>query len=381
VTLNLLVIQPTSLCNLNCRYCYVPGRRDAALISDEILSVLFGKLFGSGLVGPELEILWHAGEPLTAGLPFFERAVRIAEHHRPPGVSITHSIQTNGSLVNRNWASFFLQHRFSVGVSIDGPNWLHDQSRLDWAGRGTWDASIRGFDLLRSVGLEAGILCVLAAESLLHPDKLFAFFHDLGARWVGFNVEEVENANRISSLASAPQAEIAIRYRKFIERFFELWRLCGKPFAVREFDDILNVIKYSRDGETHFRSPDETLGLAILTVQKNGDLSTFSPEFAGGVCDELNNFVIGNVLDSDFDRLETNPVYNEIRRRVVTGIRRCATECKWFMFCGGAYTSNKYFENGDLESTQTTACRLHRQVLADTLLALLKRNAPNRSVQ
>ncbi len=376
MALNLLVVQPTSLCNLNCRYCYVPGRRDAAVMSDQTLNVLFEKVFTSSLLGANLEILWHAGEPLTAGLPFFERAVRIAERHRPAGVSVAHSIQTNGILLNRNWASFFLEHAFSVGVSIDGPRWLHDDSRVDWTGEGTWTAAVRGFELLRSVGLESGILCVLTAESLLHPDELFTFFEGLRVRWVGFNVEEVENANRLSSLASGPPAEMRSRYRAFVERFFDLWRRLGKPFAVREFDDIMNVIKHVRDGETHFRSPDETLGLAILTVQKNGDLSTFSPEFAGGVCEELNNFVIGNVHDCDINCLDKNPAYTEMRRRVVSGIKRCATECKWFMFCGGAYTSNKYFENRDLASTETTACRLHRQVLVDTVLAQMKQYVP-----
>jgi len=171
-----------------------------------------------------------------------------------------------------------------------------------------------------------------------------------------------------------PREEIEARYHKFISRFFELWQDHGRPFAVREFDDILNVVKYTQNGETHFRSPDETLGLVILTVQKNDDISTYSPEFAGSVSAELNHFVIGNVhTTSDFDQLHTDTVYQQIRRRVVAGIRNCASTCQWFMFCGGGYTSNKFFENGDLESTETTACRLHRQMLSDAVLTQLKR--------
>jgi len=375
--LSLLVIQPTSLCNFNCSYCYVPGRRDATRIADDTLRVLFSKLFRSSLVGTDLEILWHAGEPLIAGLPFFERAVSIAKEFCPSTLKLSHSVQTNGSLINRAWGSFFLEHGFSVGISMDGPAWLHDVARVDWRGNGTWYASVRGFDLLRSMGLEPGILCVLTAESLRHPDRLFGFFHDLGCRWVGFNVEEVENAHRRSSLMMSRRGEIEARYRKFIDRFFELWQEHERPFAVREFDDVLNVIKYTHDGgEDQFRSPDETLGLVILTVQKNGNISTYSPEFAGGVSPELNNFVIGNVHTSDFDQLHSDTVYQEIRRRVVNGIRNCASTCRWFMFCGGAYTSNKFFENDNLESTETTACRLHRQILADAVLTGLKRCSP-----
>jgi len=341
-------------------------------MSDQTLNVLFEKVFSSSLRGPQLEILWHSGEPMTAGLPFFERAVEIAERHRPRDLSITHSIQTNGSLINHEWASFFKAHAFSVGVSLDGPEWLHDDSRVDWSGRGTWRSTIRGIELLRLAGIEPGILCVLTAKTLLHPNELFAFFEGLHVRWVGFNVEEVENANVSSSLAMLPLDEVSARYRAFLERFFALWRRSGSPFAVREFDDIVNVIRHTHDGETHFRTPDETLGLAILTVQRSGDLSTFSPEFAGGVCADLNNFVIGNIHDCDLDRLDDDAIYLEMRRRVVNGIRQCAAQCKWFMFCGGAYTSNKYFENHNLASTETTACRLHRQVLADALLGQIK---------
>ena len=373
MTLSLLVIQPTSLCNFNCTYCYVPGRRDKARISDGTLQLLFKKLFRSSLVGAELEILWHAGEPLTAGLPFFERAVGMAEAVRPLDLRISHTVQTNGSLINRAWGAFFLKHGFGVGISLDGPAWLHDHARVNWAGRGTWDSSIRGFDLLRSMGLEPGVLCVLSAESIAHPDRLFQFFRDLECRWVGFNVEEVENANLQSSLAMLPRPEIEARYREFIGRFFELWQESGRPFAVREFDDILSVIKYTHDGREHFRSPDETLGLVILTVQKNGNLSTYSPEFAGGVSAKFNNFVIGNVHTSEFDQLHTVEIYQSIRRDVVAGIRNCAATCPWFMFCGGAYTSNKFFENGDLKSTETTACRLHRQILTHTILQQLRR--------
>lgn len=369
--LTLLVIQPTSLCNFNCSYCYVPNRRDPRRIADETLRTLFAKLFQSSLLGPQLEILWHAGEPLTVGLPFFERAVTLIEELHPPKLKISHSVQTNGSLINRAWCEFFLKHGFSVGISIDGPAWLHDRVRVDWADHGTWDASIRGFDLLRSMGMEPGILCVLNAESIRHPDRLFRFFHELGCRWVGFNVEEVENANRHSSLTELPRVEIETRYRNFIERFFGLWHSSGRPFAVREFDDVLNVIKYTQDGQTHFRTPDETLGLAILTIQKDGSISTYSPEFAGSTCPSLNNFVIGNVETVDFDLLHLSPIYQEMRRQVIAGIRNCASTCQWFMFCGGAFTSNKFFENGTLESTETTSCRLHRQLLCDAVLGQL----------
>jgi uncharacterized protein len=190
---------------------------------------------------------------------------------------------------------------------------------------------------------------------------------------VGFNVEEVENAHRQSSLVLLPPEEREARYRTFVGRFYELWQAHGRPFAVREFDDVLNVVKYTHDGLVHFRTPDETLGLAILTVQKNGDLSTYSPEFAGGVSAEMENFVIGNVHTSDFDRLHESPAYQRIRQGVIAGIRNCASTCQWFMFCGGAYTSNKFFENGTLESTTTTSCRLHRQILSETVLTQLQR--------
>lgn len=370
--MKLLVVQPTSLCNLNCKYCYVPDRRNSAVMSDETLNILFEKVFRSSLVESEIEVLWHAGEPLAAGLRFFRNAVALIERHRPSTICVYHTLQTNGTLITREWAEFLRDHRFGVGISIDGPPYLHNLSRVNWAGNGTYSAAIRGFEMLRAVGLEPGILTVLTADSLLKPDDLFHFYRGMKTKWVGFNVEEVENAHTVSSLASVPKEEMALRYRVFIDRFFDLWKQSGRPFAVREFEDILNIIRCVQEQDFYVRIPDETLGLEIITVQRNGDISTFSPEFAGGRCESLNNFVIGNIHDCEFDDLGNSPHYKAIQEKVIAGIRQCASECQWFAFCGGGYTSNKFFENGRLDSTQTTACRLHRQMLAEVLISKLR---------
>lgn len=364
----LVVMQPTSLCNLDCSYCYVSDRQNAAKMSDVVLEATFAKFLASPWTHDALEFLWHAGEPLTAGMAFYERALAYAHKHNAKGLQIRHTIQTNGVLLTDAWCRFLVQHQFCVGVSLDGPQPLHDSHRRTWGGTGSFDASLKGLHRLRDAGLEPGLLCVLTAQSLQQPEAIYDFFAQLGVPWLAFNVEEVEGANRSASTSTAACPDIRQRYAHFLSVFFRRWMADGQPFRVREFDDFLSLTASVLQDPDYFRRPDELSPFAIFTVQRNGDLSTYSPEFAGASSARLNHFVLGNVVDVDLGRLPHSELFLTIQREVDAGIRNCARSCQWFALCGGAYTSNKFYENGALDSTQTTACILHRQTLAQTLI-------------
>ena len=136
--LRLAVLQPTSVCNLNCGYCYVPDRRKLGRMSDAVLraaaSFLFAREEKDRSVDRSVEFLWHAGEPLAAGIAFYERAFQIIADLAPTGVSVSHVMQTNGTLVSPAWCEFFRKHRISLGLSIDGPaKPIHGPAAL-WAG-------------------------------------------------------------------------------------------------------------------------------------------------------------------------------------------------------------------------------------------------------
>lgn len=129
----LLVLQPTSLCNLDCSYCYVPDRRSGTIMSRETLEATLRLFLTSALVGNALTILWHAGEPLAAGLGFYREAARLIRACNTRAIGVIQSIQTNATLLNQEWGSFFRDEGFDVGVSVDGPAHVHDfhRRRLD----------------------------------------------------------------------------------------------------------------------------------------------------------------------------------------------------------------------------------------------------------
>src|SRR6516162_2316469 len=126
-----LLAKPTgAVCNLDCTYCFFlskemlyPGSRFR--MADDLLDTYLRQLIEAHSGAPEVIIAWQGGEPTMMGLPFFRRSVELASSYRQPGQRIVYTIQTNGTLVDDEWAAFFAEHKFLVGLSIDGPAHLH----------------------------------------------------------------------------------------------------------------------------------------------------------------------------------------------------------------------------------------------------------------
>src|SRR5688572_5057298 len=118
--LELLVIQPTPFCNINCSYCYLPDRQNARKMSFPTLEQTFAWAFSSGLVRGPFTLLWHAGEPLVMPPAFYDRAAELLAAHDPDGALVTQSFQTNATLIDAEWCALIRRHNIRVGVSVDG---------------------------------------------------------------------------------------------------------------------------------------------------------------------------------------------------------------------------------------------------------------------
>src|SRR3954447_15105450 len=127
--LELLVVQPTPFCNINCSYCYLPDRQSTKKMSPETLRQALDWVFSSGLAREPFSLLWHAGEPLVMPVDFYEEAMALLGRANRGGVRVDHSFQTNATLIDRRWCDFFLRHDVHLGVSVDGPDFLHDRCR------------------------------------------------------------------------------------------------------------------------------------------------------------------------------------------------------------------------------------------------------------
>ncbi len=178
-----LLAKPTgAVCNLDCKYCFFlskemlyPGSRFQ--MADDLLRIYIRQLLESQ-AGPEVIVGWQGGEPTLMGLDFFERSIRYVEQFRRPDQQVTYTIQTNGTKLNDDWCAFFKQHKFLVGLSIDGPAELHDAYRVDKGGAGTFDDVMRGWNVLNRHGVDVNILCCVHAINAEHPLEVYRFFRD-----------------------------------------------------------------------------------------------------------------------------------------------------------------------------------------------------------
>lgn len=369
MTINLIVVQPTSLCNLNCSYCYVPGRQNSIIMKDTTLENIFAKTLRSPIVSDSVEYLWHAGEPLTVGIAFYKKIIEYIKKYNTENRYVINSVQTNGTLLSAEWCTFFVENNFKVGISVDGPEFLHNQNRKDWSGKGSHHLVMRGINLLKEYGLDFGVICVLTKESLNYPEEIFEFFYKNDVKWIGFNVEEIENNHRSTSLHSEELDYVVKKYRSFMSHLFDLWKPYQDKIIIREFKNICSAINNKLQDRNFYCIPDETRKLRIVTIQKNGDITTNSPEFAGGKNEELKDFIVGNINSQNpFENIINNDVYLKLQIEIENGIKNCANTCLYFDLCGGGSPSNKYFENGSISSTKTTTCILHRQTLASVVI-------------
>lgn len=175
-------------CNLACDYCYYstcggrPGARRR--IPLELLETAIRKYMEHSR--GTAAFAWQGGEPLLAGLEFFEGAIALQVKHAPPNTTIGNALQTNGTLLTGDWARFFRRYHFLVGVSVDGPREIHDAHRVTATGKGSFDLVMRRIGHLRDHDVDFNILTVLHQGNVHKPRELMAFYEREGFGYVQF---------------------------------------------------------------------------------------------------------------------------------------------------------------------------------------------------
>jgi uncharacterized protein len=338
--LDLLVIQPTALCNLDCSYCYVPDRLNSQRLPIPLLEKLLQAVRSSCIAQEQevLDILWHAGEPLAAGIDYFRRAMALTDQLLGDRWRIRHSIQTNGTLVTPAWCDLFRARGVTIGISLDGPAELHDANRKTLGGAGSFVRVMRGLEFLRAQDIRVNVLSVLNSSNINHPDEMFRFFVDNGLHHVAFNVEEIEGPNLVSSLllSSGGLARARSLYGAYMGRLAELNRFHGWPLTIREFQTLAQLIQKWRNCQTHIPdAPEQRIG-AILTMTRDGTVYSWSPELASGLPGSPDRFSLGNISDvGAIDELFVTERAQAIQQEIDRGVEMCRKQCEYFNVCGG----------------------------------------------
>src|SRR5215470_3390757 len=237
----LLVVQPTPFCNINCTYCYLPHRTSKKRIALDVAEQVFDRLFKLPTIQDAVGIVWHAGEPMVLPVAYYEQMFALIERLAGVRIEVTHSFQTNGTLLTDAWCDLIARWRVNLGLSIDGPAEFHDLNRKYRTGAGSFAAAYRGLQVVQKREIPFYVISVLTIASLQHPDKMFDFYDQAGIENVCFNIEEKEGTNASSQLVDSPS--FAELYRAFLKRFFELAVQRRKRMIVREFESCLRAIQ------------------------------------------------------------------------------------------------------------------------------------------
>lgn len=366
-----LLAKPTgAVCNLDCAYCFFlskemlyPGSRFR--MADELLEAYLRQLIEAHAGSPEVMVAWQGGEPTLMGLDFFRRSVEIAERYLRPGQQAVYTIQTNGTLIDTEWASFFREHDVLVGISIDGPRGLHDAYRVNKGGKGSFDQVMQGLDHLREAGVEWNALTTIHAANARHGREVYRFLRDeCGARFVQL-IPIIERVAEASEDGTVPwtswrdrplyvqdgdrvsgRSVTAEQYGRFLIDVFEEWvrRDVGEVY-VQMFDVALaNWIGEPPGLCIH----SETCGLA-LALEHTGDLYS---------CDHFVEpaYKLGNIRETHMLELVASQRQQQFGLDKRDTLPRFCRECDVRFACHGGCPKDRFIATPDGEPGLNYLC-------------------------
>jgi uncharacterized protein len=317
-----LILEPVKQCNLRCRYCYSDGA-EPGVMSRRTLQTALEKTarYAERRGFREIHLLWHGGEPLLAGLGFFREALKIIDG-LASDLRFHHYLQTNGLLLDPDFGAFFRDHEFQIGISLDGPQVLHDALRLDADGQGTHAAILEKVRLLEAQGVSMGFNAVITRRSLNQEEALYRFFQGLG---YGFRVNPMIPGRHPGT--SAPHLLQPGEYGSFLCRLFDVWAgTAHQRVMVSPLELYLNAIL---SGVPYECQQQETCAGSHLGVRPSGDVVP---------CSRFPTQPLGNIHDRNLQELVAAPFCEDMRRRAET-LSSCHS-CQHWSICHGGCPLN-----------------------------------------
>jgi uncharacterized protein len=265
-----LLIKPASaVCNLDCAYCFYLDREadpykslPARRMSDDTLERLVDTyLFYSY---PESVFAFQGGEPTLAGPAFFEKLVEFEKRHGRNGQAVSNALQTNAILIDDTWCGIFRETNWLIGVSIDGPEEVHDRYRFNKAGHGTWRKVMDGIETLQRNKVEFNVLCVLSQANVEKPRETYRFFRSLGIDYVQYiPLAEFDASGNPLPFTITPQ-----QYGRFLCETFDLWWPERRKVRIRFFDNLAEALAGRKPGNCTMHETCDS----YVVVEYNGDI-------------------------------------------------------------------------------------------------------------
>ena len=390
---HLLAKPAGAACNLGCTYCFFLSKenlypKDSYFMGEEMLEAYIRQLMESS-PGPQVDVAWQGGEPMLRGLAFYRRSVELAEKYRKPHQRVQYTIQTNATLVDDEWATFFHQHKFLVGVSFDGPAALHDLYRVDKKGKGSFEQVLRGWNCLRRHGVDVNVLCTIHAGNVDHPLEIYRFFRDeLAAQyiqlipiverateqtihlanegWGGLHGKDRPLYRQEGSLVTSRTVN-AEKFGVFLIEIFNEWvnRDVGQVY-VTTFDVALG----SWLGQHNSCVVSPRCG-ASLALEHNGDVYS---------CDHFvqPEHLLGNIKHSPLNALVAGEQQRRFGNAKFDTLPAYCKECPVLFACYGECPRNRFIKTPDGQSGLNYLCAgykaffMHIDAPMKTMATLLK---------
>lgn len=332
------IVKLTTECNLRCSYCY-HFRNVGSKLTDDSMSIIEEATLDKVIQrlidfnDKHVYFIWHGGEPLLLGIEFFQKIIKLQEKHNLDNKQIFNSVQTNGILVNEEWAKFFKENNFRVGVSLDGHKELHINNRRLRKGHSSHEETLRGIEILKEFDVAFGILAVVTKQSISQAQEIFNFFVSKGIMNIGFLPAVVTNTEGhiVEQISVLPS-----EFSSFLTQFFEIWQKSGvHGFIVREFDEAMRgalgipqkLCTFSNDCKDYF------------TILPNGDIY---------LCDcfpAIDKFHVGSIFEP-LENIESSLNYSEFCQKISITPAKCKS-CDLFSVCNGGCKYHRYLTQKD----------------------------------
>ena len=336
-------------CNLRCSYCYYMDKGDiygsevTTIMNDETLENCIRQHFLASS-GDTVLFTWHGGEPLLAGINFYEKVLSIQKRYLPQGKSFLNGIQTNGTMLTKEWCKFLAAHGFVVGISIDGPEIFHNAMRHTSNNCGSFEKTLQGYRLLREYGVNAEILCVVSACNVGHPLPVYEFFKMLGAKYITF-LPLVEKSKNNAGQVS-PESVPALEFGLFLAAIFDEWiKHDIGVVKIQIFEEALRTAFNQEHSLCIFR---ERCG-GVPVIEHNGD---FYP------CDHYVdiNRRLGNINERLLDDLLNDPEQKTFGDAKSDALPQHCIRCGVRKMCNGECPKNRFIMSPDGEHGLNYLC-------------------------
>ncbi|MCD6475267.1 MAG: anaerobic sulfatase maturase [Anaerolineaceae bacterium] len=346
------------ICNLNCLHCYYLSKEQLFpgsdfRMTDELLENYTCQYLDSQSV-PEVNFVWQGGEPILMGMDFYRKALQFQRNYTRPGMRVMNSLQTNGTLITEEWAQFFHDNNFLIGISIDGPAEIHNHYRVDKQGKPSYERVIRGLRYLQQYEVDYNLLTCVSVNNADRGKEVYQFFRDeLSAKFIQFiPIVERENETGFQEGGHLTRRSITPQqYANFLINIFNEWiRYDVGQVFVQIFDTTLASWVGEHPGLCVF---EPTCGLGLV-LEHNGDV--FSCDHYVEPSHKLGNLNETPLKDMVFSERQYN--FGMLKQ---TSLTKYCQDCRWLFACNGGCPKNRIRKSPDGEPGQNYLCKAYQE--------------------